>query len=915
MLDMIISSHIEDIITILRASDTGVLSLVSPTGSGKSLGVPLSIANLSLPTKRRLRIMISVPTRAAVESLKRSADYIQDQVNQKISPDKRVKKIIVGTAASRRANYDQNTQVIYATSGHVRKRMLQYFYNGKVGDMGDLCDILMLDEYHNGSLDNTIMLSLWRAAAAAGVLVPRVIVSSAVIFSIPQSIPYKEYVVKIEDNLLISHSVTVTYMNSQPSYYTGKGLTDGVYTEAIRIIKRIHNEDPNTNAHMLIFVPGRREVTFVVDGIGILNNAKVIPAYSKLTKEQISDIYSINNGIRKIIIATNVAETSITIENVTYIIDTLLEKVADVTSNGGFRLVTKLISKASAEQRKGRTGRTGPGVVYRLIDQDSYNKLADNRLPEIQRIPLFNMIIEMLNVGLVPQNYIVQDDNSKIAQSMNTLEELSLIKVLTEDKTVIISDAAKFSVNFPLGIRNSKFLYDWIEQGYQPFTGIVLAVLIDSYGPSYFIIPYKTSDINETTYNSGLLEYRKIYFSQFMGNSDIHSLLLLWNAIPKNSMLKYDITIATWVNKNKINGKKINELLSVIRDCIDIVGYLRGELYIDNMTIGNIDQVVNNFRLVIIDSYIDRLYFLHNRKDYMRVDKNIGTALNIISTRDIYKTNDELPSAIVALSSKTTGGKLPMNIINLFIDVFTYKNGAPIVIFDPSNKIVTLSGNISSVDNSEAMYQLYANTSELLTVSKEISKSQNVGTVITMDWLSSPGTILGLTLAIVSENDSKIFVNDTLYLSEEWLEYQNYDDYVPPGFDIDIIVILIIRYRMVVPVNNYLIEYKDMFEDEWYPYIFNRNKKSYITLFPDLEGRLGGKSKDDARTNVNIGVIVPNIVDIKQQFMEWYVEIFTGDAMYMVSTEYPEYKKGYSVTGQLLYDDKWNLYIIEKSKQ
>jgi HrpA-like RNA helicase len=107
------------------------------------------------------------------------------------------------------------------------------------------------------------------------------------------------------------------------------------------------------------------------------------------------------DGIRKCILSTNIAETSVTIDGLRFIIDS--GKVKEISYDAKYkmsRLQEFWISRASAEQRKGRAGRTGPGVCYRLYSQDDYNLFNEFTTPEIKRVPLNTLLLQMISMGL-----------------------------------------------------------------------------------------------------------------------------------------------------------------------------------------------------------------------------------------------------------------------------------------------------------------------------------------------------------------------------------------------------------------------------------------------------------------------------------------------------------------------------------
>lgn len=106
-------------------------------------------------------------------------------------------------------------------------------------------------------------------------------------------------------------------------------------------------------------------------------------------------------NVRKCILSTNIAETSVTIDGIRFVIDSGKEnQMLFETQTRSHRLTETWISKASANQRKGRAGRTGPGVCFRLYSEDDFNKMDDFTLPEIKRISLESLIMQILDMNL-----------------------------------------------------------------------------------------------------------------------------------------------------------------------------------------------------------------------------------------------------------------------------------------------------------------------------------------------------------------------------------------------------------------------------------------------------------------------------------------------------------------------------------
>ena len=148
---------------------------------------------------------------------------------------------------------------------------------------------------------------------------------------------------------------------------------------------------------MLCFLAGAPEIRRAQAEIGTLAGARVLPLHGTLSAEE-QDLALAPCAERKVILATNVAETSLTVEGVTDVIDSGQHKVLRYDPSRGLdRLELERIPADSAEQRAGRAGRTGPGRVVRLWDER--DRLRPRREPEIERVDLAGPLLEVLAWG------------------------------------------------------------------------------------------------------------------------------------------------------------------------------------------------------------------------------------------------------------------------------------------------------------------------------------------------------------------------------------------------------------------------------------------------------------------------------------------------------------------------------------
>lgn len=592
---MQISPHLTNIVRLIANNNT--VSIVAPTGSGKSVGVPAAVAASGA------RCFVMVPTRTAAISLAEYQRVLQKAANTDVDVNK-----LVGYAAEGNINYGPETLIAYITGGHARRKMLSYFSGGTANPI-DFCDVLMVDEVHSGSLDTTIVISLWMRAAASGVLVPRLVIASAT--PVPMTIvpPPAVYTVEIP-----AFPIEIRYLDHHIDIDDPSGA---LYSEAAVITSDIHLKTDVNTGHILVFAPGSAEVesiastlTEIIKKTASDKIATVIPAFGALKQEDIALIYKETApNERKIVIATNIAEMSITIADVGYVVDTMVEKRAETSPSGGFRLTTHYISKDSAKQRAGRTGRTRPGICYRLCTEKVYKSLEEHRPPEIQRVPIYETVMELLDVGLNPEVIIQDLDKQRVTQAVQLLTRLGM--VTSSPTGQVVTEMGHFAPKFHISVRNAAFLWKWIQAGYPVFPGIVTAVLIDSYGPSYFWIPRRKPDMSMEEYNVMIAEYKKKHFAKYLGYNDLETSLNMWHDLMEHSggIRAPHRTIIKWARSNSINNKKIRELLNIVEQCVNASTRAGYEVQIAPFTT---QGVMTAARPILLTAYSDNT-FIHRR--------------------------------------------------------------------------------------------------------------------------------------------------------------------------------------------------------------------------------------------------------------------------------------------------------------
>lgn len=595
-----IRSHINPILELVRKNP--LVTVTAPTGTGKSLGIPWAVA------KTKSKIFVSVPTIISAISLAETFRRYTPQIK-------------VGYAAEGRINYDEQTQVVYATSGHLRLKILRGISEGKC-DLS-FAKVIMIDEYHLHKADNDIIYGIWTHCRQQGQPVPRMILASA---TPDPSLSGATYEVKTE-----SYPISVEYVNSK-----------GVLDDTVQYARRLSTS--STSGHILVFLPGASEVERAAKDLRIptIPNARIYTAYSEMSKEAINRIYEkVPPNVRKIIVATNVLETSITIPDVGIVIDSMLEKRAETSPAGGLHLVTTEISRDSATQRCGRTGRTRAGVCYRMLSEFKYNQLEPHTPKEIVRVPLYRYVMEIITTGLDPYKIFPTEVSSKVAKSIGLLYNLGLVQRETNQ----ITPGGQFVFDLPMDVRMGAVLYRWLDQDLPAYPGIVVSTLIDNWGPSYFFYPRRHSS-SDVEFNDKVKEFNAKISKFKSEQGSLGMLIKLWNDL-MNYQAPRDLDlnlVYEWSQENAVNFKVIKEGLYRIRQISLILtkkgyqidqGPFTEQGVVENMA-PLLDQVYEDLSMTVKSTQGQILYYHPGtRKDY------------VLDIREQYLTPKSINSIIV----------------------------------------------------------------------------------------------------------------------------------------------------------------------------------------------------------------------------------------------------------------------------
>ena len=207
---------------------------------------------------------------------------------------------------------------------------------------------------------------------------------------------------------------------------------------------------------ILVFLPGEREIREAAEALRKHHpaHAEILPLYARLSAEEQERVFKPSSRARRVVLATNVAETSLTVPGIRYVVDTGLARVKRYSyRNKVEQLQIEPISQAAADQRAGRCGRVADGVCIRLYSEDDYAKRARFTDPEVQRSSLAGVILRMKSLGLgdvAEFPFVEPPPRRAIADGYLLLSELNAVDA-RNDLTPIGRELAKLPLDPRVG--------------------------------------------------------------------------------------------------------------------------------------------------------------------------------------------------------------------------------------------------------------------------------------------------------------------------------------------------------------------------------------------------------------------------------------------------------------------------------
>lgn len=387
-----IAKHKDSLLYLVETNQVTIV--VGQTGSGKTTQIPQFLADAGWCEDGKI-VGVTQPRRVAATTV---AIRVAEEVGCELGKD-------VGYSIRFEDVTSAATKIKLLTDGLLIREAL-------VDPLLSRYSVIMVDEAHERSISTDVLLGLLKKILKRRPEL-RVIISSA-------TLQAEEFLAFFSDQAIIDGDDEATKKDRTGSIISIEGRTfpiDVLYLDSptedyvertISTVFDIHAGEPEGD--ILVFLTGRDEIDNAVVAISEraadlqpgTQSILVLPLYAGLTTEQQMYVFDeAPQDTRKVIVATNIAEASVTIDGIVYVVDCGFVKLRTFDPKTGIETLTATpISQASASQRAGRAGRTKPGKCFRLYTEENFQALPTANVPEIQRTNLAPFVLQLKALGI-----------------------------------------------------------------------------------------------------------------------------------------------------------------------------------------------------------------------------------------------------------------------------------------------------------------------------------------------------------------------------------------------------------------------------------------------------------------------------------------------------------------------------------
>ncbi|MCG8292147.1 ATP-dependent RNA helicase HrpA [Pseudomonas entomophila] len=296
---------------------------------------------------------------------------------------------------------------------------------------------------------------------------------------------------------------------------------------------------------VLVFLPGEREIRDAAEILrkAQLRHTEILPLYARLTPAEQQKIFQSHSG-RRVVLATNVAETSLTVPGIRYVIDSGTARISRYSYRAKVqRLPIEAVSQASANQRKGRCGRVEPGICIRLYSEEDFNGRPAFTDPEILRTNLAAVILQMLHLRLGAIDafpFIEPPDGKAISDGFNLLQELSAVNRENQ-----LTPLGRQLARLPIDPRMGRMLLEGARQGSLQEVLIVASALSVQ-------DPRERPPERQQAADQAHAQWKDV-------DSDFAALVNLWRGFEEQRQALTASPLRNWCRKNFLNYLRLRE--------------------------------------------------------------------------------------------------------------------------------------------------------------------------------------------------------------------------------------------------------------------------------------------------------------------------------------------------------------------
>ncbi|HAM70876.1 MAG TPA: helicase [Verrucomicrobiales bacterium] len=429
------------------------LVLVAPTGSGKTTQVPQMVLDGGLAGPKK--VVVLQPRRVAARTVAARVAW------ERQTP--------LGQEVGYQVRFDDRTapgtRISFLTEGVLLRRLQE---DPGLQDIG----ALLFDEFHERNLLSDVALALAKRLQETTRPDLKIAVMSATLDAEPVAAYLGGCPIVVSEGT--SWPVEVRYLDVPDERPVTEQASDAV--EAII--------SSGAEGDILVFMPGMGEIQGTINALRaarLTERVALIPLHGELSPED-QDLAFATNPLRKVVIATNVAETSVTIDGIRHVVDGGLARVARYDAERGIgTLGLEPISRASADQRRGRAGRTAPGTCWRLWTESGHLNRADRNTPEIRRSDLAEVVLLLHSLGIrkaVGFDWLDKPDPQAVDRAEELLRLLGALRPSAEGEGGDdLTPVGRQMLRLPMHPRYSRMLVEAARHACVPAAALCAALV------------------------------------------------------------------------------------------------------------------------------------------------------------------------------------------------------------------------------------------------------------------------------------------------------------------------------------------------------------------------------------------------------------------------------------------------------